>query len=246
MFKTLPRERTFETVVKQIKEAIYSAKLKHGDKLPTERDLAQIFNVSRAAVRSAMLNLEQSGFLQIKQGAGGGFFIRDLDFKPVRDSFHDLIRLGKASIFHFSEARLIIEPEAARLAALHATARDIADLENAILSFQLRTDKEPPPEPADLQFHVCIAQASKNPVILVLMQSLMDLLFQNIAPYSLDRGQSEVIVIQHKAIFDAIKARNSDKARASMLEHVTAMSALFKDFEDKQKRRKKGLRSKHG
>lgn len=229
MFRTLPQERTFEALVKQIKEAIYSGKLKHGDKLPTERDLAQIFRVSRAAVRSAMLNLEQLGVLEIKKGAGGGFFIQDLNFKPVRDSLHHLMMLGRASILHFTEARRIIEPEAAALAALRATPRDIADLENAVRSFQQRAEEAAAPEPGDLQFHICIAQGAKNPVILVIMRSLMDLLFRSIALYLLDHEQGEVIVAHHRAILGAIKVRNSDKARTLMLEHVTAMNALFSD-----------------
>ncbi|MGO9120831.1 MAG: FadR/GntR family transcriptional regulator [Desulfomonilaceae bacterium] len=231
MFRTLPQERTFEALVKQIKEAIYSGKLKHGDKLPTERDLAQIFKVSRAAVRSAMLNLEQSGVLEIKKGAGGGFFIQDLNFKPVRDSLHHLIMLGRASISHFTEARRIIEPEAAALAALRATPKDIADLENAVRSFQHRAEEAAAPEPGDLQFHICIAQGAKNPVILVIMRSLMDLLFRSIASYPLDHERGEVIVAHHRAILGAIKVRNSDKARTLMLEHVTAMNAFFSDFE---------------
>jgi GntR family transcriptional repressor for pyruvate dehydrogenase complex len=238
MFKPLKQERAFESIVKQIKETIYSGKLKHGDKLPTERHLAEIFNVSRAAVRSAMLNLEQSGFLEIKKGSGGGFFIQDLDFKPVRDSLNDLVRLGRASLSHLTEARLIIEPEAASLAAARATLKDIADLEDVILSFQKRINEGAAPDPADLQFHVYIAQASKNPVILVVMRSLMDLLFHSIAAYLLDHRRSDLILTQHREILDAIKARNSDKARHLMLEHVTAMRVLFKDFEDTQKKNK--------
>ena len=105
MFNPLPHERTFEAIVRQLKEAIYSGKLKPGDKLPTERELAKMFNASSAAVRSAVLNLEQAGLLKIKKGAGGGFFVQELDFKPVRDSLNDLVSFGKASISHTPSPR---------------------------------------------------------------------------------------------------------------------------------------------
>ncbi len=231
MFTSLKQERTFEAIVGQIKEAIYSGALKDGDKLPTERDLAQTFNVSRAAIRSAMLNLEQSGFLHIKKGAGGGFFIRDLDFTPVRNSLHDLVRLGRASLLHVTEARLIVEAEAAGLAAVRSAREDTDRLEDVIGDFRQRLDEGATPDPSDLQFHVCIAEASKNPVILVMIRSLMDILFQSISSYALDRGRSELIVTQHRAILDAIRARDPEKARAMMIDHVTAMRTLYKDFE---------------
>jgi len=168
--------------------------------------------------------------LEIKKGAGGGFFIQDLSFKPVRDSLHDLMMLGRASISHFTEARRIMEPEAAGLAALRATSSDIVELENAVVDFQRRAEEAAAPDLGDLQFHICIAQGAKNPVILLIMRSLMDLLFQSIASYTLDRGQSEVIVAHHRAILDAIKARNPDEARTLMHEHVTAMNTVFSDF----------------
>jgi GntR family transcriptional repressor for pyruvate dehydrogenase complex len=231
MFKPLKQERTFESILKQIKQAIYAGELKHGDKLPTERELAQIFHVSRAAVRSAVLNLEQSGFLEIRKGAGGGFFIQDLDFRPVRESLSDLVKLGKASVSHLTEARVIIEPEAASLAALRATAEDVAQIERSLESFQRRIDEGAPPDPADLEFHACVAQGSKNPVLIVIMRPLMDLLFQSIAAYLLDRGRSGLIARQHNGILDAIKAGEPDEARALMLEHVKAMNALFREYE---------------
>jgi DNA-binding FadR family transcriptional regulator len=238
MFTSLKQERTFEAIVTQIKEAIYGGALKHGDKLPTERDLAQTFKVSRAAIRSAMLNLEQSGFLQIKKGAGGGFFIRELDFTPVRNSLHDLVRLGRASLLHVTEARLIVEAEAAGLAAVRSTPEDTDRLEAAIESFRHRLDEGAAPDSRDLQFHVCIAEASKNPIILVMIRSLMEILFQSISSYSLDRGRSEMIVTQHREILESIRARDPEKARALMIEHVAAMRSLFKDFESSQGNRK--------
>ncbi len=227
MFKPLNQERTFESIVKQIKDAIYSGDFKPGDKLPTERNLATTFGVSRAAVRSAILNLEQSGFLDIKKGAYGGFFLREPDARPVRDSLNDLIKLGRADISDLTEARLILEPQAAGLAAQRATAADIMKIEEVILDFETRIRQKKDPNPEDLNFHICIAEASRNPVVILFMQSLMELLFQTIGSYYLERGVSEDINTQHKRILASIKAKNPERSKALMLKHVKAMRDLF-------------------
>lgn len=234
MFKPLRTERTFEFILQQIKEAIFSGKLNVGDKLPTERELAKTFGASRASVRSAILNLEQAGLVKIKQGAAGGFFVSAMGFKPVRDSLNDLIKLGRASFIDLTEARLILEPQAAGLAAQRATAQDFRRFDEVLLTFAARIRQKVPPHPSDLNFHVCVAEASKNPVIILIMRSLVDLLFQSISSYFLESDKNEEINSQHRRIFKAIKARNSEKAQKLMLEHVKSMEFLFGEFENSE------------
>ena len=231
MFVPLNQERTFESIVKQIKKAIFAGKLKKGDKLPTERELASQFGVSRAAVRSAVLSLEQSGLINIRKGSKGGFFIREFDFKSVRESLNDLIQLGQASIHDLTEARIIIEPNAAALAAERATEEDIEKMTESIISYKARVAEGLPPNPADLQFHICLAEAAKNPVIIMMMRSLMDLLYKNIGAYFLAPKPGRSILAQHHKILEAIIARNVNKARANMLTHLEAMKDVFKGFE---------------
>jgi len=231
MFEPLPHERAFEAIVKQVRETIYSGKLKPGDKLPTERDLAKMFNASRATVRSAVLNLEQSGLLKIKKGSGGGFFVRELDCKPVRDSLNDLLVLGKISVSDLTEARGILEPEAARLAAKRATPNNIEKMEQSILELQQRMSQGLPRRPADFNFHVCVAGGSKNPVIIIFLRVLTDLIFQTIGSYAVEPKRNEEIISQHKRILDAIRAKEPENAQAFALEHVRAMRALFEQYE---------------
>jgi len=227
IFEPLRNERAFEAIVRQIRERIYSNQLKPGDKLPTERELAGIFNTSRVTIRSALLNLEHSGLLKIKKGAGGGFFIGELNLKPISDSFGTLLRLGKVSIADLTEARMIIEPQSARLAARRATRQDIERIEDAILNFRERINEKLPPDPADLNFHACVAEASKNPVIILNSQTLMELLFQKIESYFLDTEDNKQILIDHGEILEAIKKREEENAHTLMLNHVTKMKNLF-------------------
>ena len=231
MFEPLNKERAFESVVKQIKEALYAGKLKQGDKLPTERELANQFGVSRAAIRGAVLSLEQSGLIKIRKGPKGGFFIRELDFKSVRESLNDHIQLGQASITDLTEARIIIEPNAAALAAKRATVEDIDKLTESIRTYKARVAEGQAPNPADLQFHICLAEAAKNPVIVILIRSLMDLLYRNIGSYFLAPKPSKSIGSQHSKILEAIKTGDFETARSTMLKHLEAMHALFKTLE---------------
>lgn len=242
IFEPLRNERAFESIAKQIKETIFSGKLGPGDKLPTERELAEIFNASRVSVRSALLNLEQSGLLNIRKGAGGGFFVRDFNSKPVRDSMGDLLKLGKTSIADLTEARLIIEPQASGLAAKRATSDDLEKIEYAILDFQQRIAQNLPPDPADLNFHVCVAEASKNPVLILIMRSLMELLFQNIGSYFLSLEGNKRIANQHMRVFEAIRRKEPEDAQALMLKHVKDMRALFRRYEIEKNRKSKKRR----
>jgi len=245
MFEPLNQGRAFESVVRQIREAIYAGKLKQGDKLPTEREMAAQFAVSRAAIRSAVLSLEQSGLLEIRKGPKGGFFIRELDFKSMRDSLNDLIQLGRASITDLTEARSIIEPNTAALAAKRATAEDLDKLTESIRIFKDRVAEGLPPKPADLQFHICIAEAAKNPVIVLMMRSLMDLLYKNIGSYFLSPKPGKSIGVQHHKILEAIKTGDSESARINMLKHLEAMRDLFKALETGERKAARSRKTDH-
>ncbi len=105
----------------QIKRAILSHDFKAGDKLPSERELAEQFQVSRVAIREALRTLENAGFLTIRQGSSGGAYVTELKFEQLANSCLDLFLADKISIPELHQVRILIEPEVARLAALHVT-----------------------------------------------------------------------------------------------------------------------------
>ena len=232
MFEPIPQERAFETIAKQLRQAIYSEEFKTGDKLPTERELAKLFNVSRAAVRSAILNLEQFGLIQIKKGAGGGFFVRELDFEPFRNSLHELINLGKASVSHLAEVRGILEPEVTRIAAIRAEPQDLLKMEKSIADLWDRMSDGLPRRPGDFNFHVCVAEGTKNPAVIFLMRALTDIMYQTIGAYRVDPENNKKIIDQHRQIFNAIKSKNPLKAQSAASKHVEAMKKLFWAYEN--------------
>ena len=120
-FKSIKQPRISEEVFNQLKGAILSHDFKAGDKLPSERELAEQFQVSRVVIREALRALENAGFLTIRQGSTGGAYVTDLKFEQLANSCLDLFLADKISIPELHQVRILIEPEVARLAALNVT-----------------------------------------------------------------------------------------------------------------------------
>lgn len=119
-FKPIKQPRVSEEVFQQLKEAILSNEFKAGDKLPQEKELAELFQVSRVAVREAIRVLESSGFVTIRQGAAGGVYVTDLTFEQLASACLDLFMANKISIHELHRVRILLEPEVTRLATLNA------------------------------------------------------------------------------------------------------------------------------
>src|SRR5256885_7517416 len=128
MFRAVRTPRVYEHIVAQIERAIYEGRLAHGDKLPPERQLVREFGASRVAVREALRALEHRGLVEVRQGSAGGYFIRELDDTPVVRDLSTLFRVGRVSLAQVAEARALLEPESARLAAPPATDHELQRL----------------------------------------------------------------------------------------------------------------------
>ncbi len=131
-FKPIRQMRVSDEVAEQLKESIQQGYFKAGDKLPAERELADEFGVSRVAVRQALSALQNTGFVVIRQGAGGGAFITDLTFDHLVTTYLDLFLANKISIPELYQVRLLVEPEVARAAAGNVTAKYARRLEAAL------------------------------------------------------------------------------------------------------------------
>ncbi|MFH0799857.1 MAG: GntR family transcriptional regulator, partial [Pseudomonadota bacterium] len=116
MFKSVRPDRISQTIVDQIKEAIFQKKIKIGDKLPSERQMMEQFETSRVTVREALKNLENSGILEIRRGTQGGAFVRDPDVKFVSSFLQDMFSMGNIKVFDLTEARMAIEPFSVKIA----------------------------------------------------------------------------------------------------------------------------------
>jgi GntR family transcriptional regulator, transcriptional repressor for pyruvate dehydrogenase complex len=213
--------RVYEQIVAHIERAIYEGRFQQGDKLPAERQLAREYGASRVAVREALRSLEHRGLVDVRQGSAGGYFIREVDAAPLIRDFQTLFRLRRASLAQLVEARLLIEPETARLAAQRANEADIKALRAAVDERGPHAIHARPSRQLDMDFHRLVAETAKNPVHAVLTHALMDLEMRVVAPrleYTVD--DTAAVDAAHRGILDAITARRPEHAAAAMEAHI--------------------------
>ncbi len=219
MYRAIQTSRLYEQIVDQIEESILAGKLKPGDQLPPERELAEQFGVSRTAVREASKALREKGLVEAYPGRGT--FITNVTSQAVRDSLERLARLGQVDASaHLVEVREILEPEIAARAALRAGERHLSALREAVAAMDAAIGDEAAYIEADLDFHLALAEATDNPLIPTLIDSIVGLLREQRArifhvPGGAHRGQ-----FHHKQILSAIERHDADAAREAMRAHL--------------------------
>lgn len=220
MFEPVKTQRISDEIVRQIREVLLSGKVRAGERLPTERQLAQQFATSRASVREALRGLEQRGVIYTKKGANGGVFVADVDHQSVVRPLSDLLHLKKVSIQNIAEVRQIFEPQAARLAAERATARHLQKLDETIQEMEFALKNGKPPESYDLKFHRLIAEAAQNPILQVLADSMLEVASRIITQLQPSLEVLRHVLACHARIYDAVRHRDADAAFQRMSEHI--------------------------
>ncbi len=221
MFSSVRTPRVYEHIVEQIERAIFDGRLRSGDRLPPERELVRQFRASRVAVREALRTLEHRGLIEVRHGASGGHFVREMDTTLLRRDVATLLRLGRVSVAQLTEARLLIEPETARLAALRASEEDVKTLRGALEERAARVGSGERPRELDLGFHRLVADAAKNPVHSALTDALIGLEADlTIGGGPLTAADHAEVGAAHEQIYAAIAARRADQARDVMAAHI--------------------------
>ena len=238
IFSPVRAERVSQLIEGQLKEAIITYHYRAGDKLPSERELADMFSTSRSSIREAIRSLERSGFVVVKKGAqGGAFVIQKGNSKPMVDYLRDMMRLRQVSLEEILQARVIIEPEVAAAAAEKATPKDI-DLLEEITRDQLGGfDSENPVMQFDRnpRFHRIIAEITGNQVYIIIMQILMEIHAFRMNQFKLDEKTMKSITHQHDDIIAALKKKDKKLAFAEMRKHVLAVHKMHKKLDAKAK-----------
>lgn len=219
MYKIVRSSRLYEQIVQQVEESIRKGAMKPGDQLPPERELAQQFGVSRTAVREAVKALREKGHVEAYPGRGT--FITDGTSHVIRQSLDRMIRIGQPEGSGFlAEVREILEPEIAALAATRADAQALAAMREPIAVMdEARNDSDAFIE-ADLDFHLALAEAAANPLILSLIDSIVGLLREQRMRIFLVEGGPERGQYHHKRILEAIEHRDPIGAREAMKAHL--------------------------
>lgn len=225
MFTSVRAPRVYEHIVEQVERAIFEGRLRNGDRLPPEREMVLQFQASRVAVREALRTLEHRGLVEVRHGSSGGHFVRHADADLLRRDIATLLRLGRVSMRQLLEARLLIEPEIARLAAQRATEAEVTALRSALTA---RITWPGPARIMDFNFHRLLATAAHNPVHAGLVQALIDLEAEVMSPQAADGA---AVVAAHADILGAVASGKADQARTMMAEHVMDLQRRFQHFE---------------
>jgi GntR family transcriptional repressor for pyruvate dehydrogenase complex len=219
MYLPIQTERIYQQIVEQIEQRFVSGELKVGDQLPSERELAEQFAVSRIAVREAVKALREKGLVEIRPGRGT--FITNGTEGVVRHSLGLLMKIGSVGASpNLVEVREILEPEIAALAATRIDEEQIVTMTRAVGLMNMALDDVEVFVEADLDFHLALAQATQNPIIPILMNSIIDLLREQRKRIALIDGGLSRGQFHHKKILDAIMRHDPKAARSAMQQHL--------------------------
>ncbi len=222
MFKSVYTGRISQSIVSQIKEAIFQKRLTPGDKLPSERQLMEQFEASRVTIREALRTLEHSGILTIRRGTDGGAYVRDPSTKFVNSFLQDMFFMGKIRIPDLTEARLAVEPLSVKMATVRIKEASLRDLRTNIADTKASLKKSDygAARLLNLEFHRLIAQSSENLVIFSMVDSIMDIMENNVSTIPISPQSISRTARDHEEIYLAIKSRNADRAQDFMLRHI--------------------------
>jgi GntR family transcriptional regulator, transcriptional repressor for pyruvate dehydrogenase complex len=216
--------RIYEEIVRQVKQLIAEGKLKSGDQLPPERDLAEKFLVSRTSVREALRALESVGLIEIRPGEGT--FVREISVDALVEPLALVLLSQRAMIEELFEARRLLEPAIAGLAARRATKDEIQEMER-ILDAQAQEIKRGNTGLAqDAAFHAAIGTAAHNRAITRIVHAVMDLLAQSREESLGTPGRPTRSHEDHRRILAGIGAGDAAAAERAMRDHVVAVEAL--------------------
>jgi GntR family transcriptional repressor for pyruvate dehydrogenase complex len=243
MFQPVQSGRISNSLVGQIKDAIFRRELKPGDKLPSERQLMEQFQTSRVTVREALRTLEQSGILEIRRGVEGGAFVRDPNTKVVNTFLQDMVSMGNIAISNLTEARLAMEPFSVKVATERIRGEALEQIYKNIREAKECLQKGTPNDARllNLEFHRLIAQASENPVILFLVDSIMEIMENNISSIRLGPGPVNNTLQWHEKIYGAMKNRDPGKAQLLMLKHIEDIQKALEALEKGDGRTRKQI-----
>jgi GntR family transcriptional regulator, transcriptional repressor for pyruvate dehydrogenase complex len=216
--------RIYEEIVRQVKAMIGEGRLKSGDRLPPERELADKFVVSRTSVREALRALESLGLVEIRPGEGT--FVREVSVEALVEPLALLIVSQREAIAELFEARRMLEPAIAALAAARATPDEVQEMERILdeQAKEIATGRTGLAQ--DAQFHAVIGAAAHNRAITRIANAIMDVLTQSREESLNTPGRPTRSHQDHRRVLAAIARRDEAAARAAMMEHLEAVEQL--------------------
>lgn len=222
-----PKERVYQAIVENLQAQILAGDLKPGDRIPAERDLATHFGVSRAAVREAMKALAEKGLVDVHVGRGS--FVAVLTTDHVVEAMSLLLRDARNTPEHLQEAREIVEVPIARLAAVQRSAEHLARLQHLLREIEAHRHMSRFID-TDSEFHHELARATGNPVLEIVIRTLLSMLRSERVFMVGFRDEIPGANGSHASIVMALERRDADAAGAAMSEHLRHVSAVLRSL----------------
>jgi GntR family transcriptional repressor for pyruvate dehydrogenase complex len=223
-FQKIVADKLSLAIVSQIELMILRAILRPGERLPAERDLAEKLGVSRPSLREALVELQERGLLVSRPSSG--VFVADVLGTAFAPALVRLFASHSQAKFDYIDFRIDLEGMAAARAARLGSDLDHELIHNIFEQMVVAHDKRDPTDESelDVEFHVSILEASHNIVLLHMTQSIYALIregvFHNLQLFYNDRSSRRAMLDQHRAIHDAILARDPEAAKAAVARHM--------------------------
>jgi GntR family transcriptional regulator, transcriptional repressor for pyruvate dehydrogenase complex len=216
-FEAIRKNKVYEEVARQI-EGLILKKLRPGDKLPSERELAEMLGVSRSSIRDAIRSLELMGLVEPRQGAGT--IVCEVSAESLVNPLSNLLVRQQRQVSELLDFRKMLEPPLAARAATHASDEEVAEMEEILRrqDEKLRLGRLAIEE--DSEFHYSVAMASENTVVLKVLDILMDLLRETRERSLQLYGRPQKSLAGHRRILAAIKRHDGEAAKAAMRRHI--------------------------
>lgn len=222
----LKRKRLSEEIALQLREAIFDGQYTPGDKLPAESALGKIFKVGRPVVREALRSLENSGLIFVRPGFGGGAFVKNISSQNLSETFEGIIRLDQVSMEELTEARLVVEMATLPLVIENIRPEDLEALEQNIAEAQRSLDLGLA-EPKNLKFHVLLAKASHNQLLMKITEALFRVLANLIKGYKYSYKRKKRVLTEHRKLLKLLKAKDYNALEKALSIHI---KDTIKDF----------------
>jgi len=216
-FESVRRAKVYEEVARQIERLILK-KLQPGDKLPSERELAETLGVSRSSIRDAIRSLELMGLVEPRQGAGT--VVLELSTDSLVNPLANTLKRKEELIGELLDFRKMFEPSLAARAATHASDEEIAEMEEILERQERKLRQGESAIAEDSEFHYSVALASRNSVVFKVLDTLMDLLRDTRERSLQIEGRPQKSLAGHRRILMAIKRHDAEAAKAAMRRHI--------------------------
>lgn len=219
-------------IVEEIKNEIIRGELKAGEKLPPQDKWAKAMGVSRGTLREALNQLVLMGIIEMKQG--NGTYVKSITPSSFMESLSLALLMDKSSVSELLDARLCIEGAVAFWAAKKATDKDLQELKKTLQQMREALQRNNTEEfiKKDLEFHILIAKSSKNRVLMRVVQTIREVLYQFIADYfSLMPETMKNAINYHTRIFKAIENHDPGKSKKEMEAHITSLTRRLSNLE---------------